>query len=399
MTINRIHIAFLTFLVWLTYSPQLLKAQQYEFDFYGEQINLTIDSSFNKPFCDSLSNENIRRFYQELNHSKNTDLINSLLKYKEKYKLNDWVYYQLIRQTAQRIAPKTQNYNRYTLYKWYLMSKSGFDMRLGLRDNQIILYVKSEDDISDLPFFNLNNDNYVCLNYHDYRDIFNYKEEYKLVDIDIPEASGRFSYKVTQLPEFRLDSYSEKEIGFNYHGKAYHFNLKINPSVNEIFKNYPIVDFETYFNIPLSTQTYQSLVPKLKEYLAKMSTQKGIDYLMQFTRYAFLYEDDRQVFGQEKRFSPEQTLINDASDCDDRAGLFFYLVKEIYNLPMIALRYPTHVTIAIQFEKPMGYSILYNGNYYTICEPTPQDRNLKIGQLSLKHQHEKYEVVYNYQPY
>jgi hypothetical protein len=357
-----------------------------------------VDKSFNQPFDDSLNSDNIQRFYQALNQSKNIELIDSLLIYKEKYHLNDWVYYQLIRSIAQKISPKTENYARYTLYKWFLMSKSGFDMRLGLRNDQIILYVKSKDDISDLPFFNLNNDNYICLNFHDYSTIFNYNEPYKLVEINIPQATNRFSYKVTRLPEFKPDSYQEKEIGFKYHGKAYHFNLKINSGVNEIFKNYPIVDFETYFNIPLSDQTYQSLVPKLKEYIAKMPTKKGIDYLMQFTRYAFLYEDDRQIFGQEKRFSPEQTLINNASDCDDRAGLFFYLVKEIYNLPMIALRYPTHVTIAVQFEEPIGQSILYNGNYYTVCEPTPQDNNLKIGQLSLKHRNEKYEVVYNYLP-
>lgn len=398
MYIKGYYIAFLTILCWLTYNPQLVRAQHYNFDFYGEAISLVVDKSFNRPFDDSLNSDNIQRFYQVLNQSKNTELIDSLLRYKEKYHLNDWVYYQLIRSIAQKIAPKTENYARYTLYKWFLMGKSGFDMRLGLRDNQIILYVKSKDDISDLPFFNLNNDNYICLNYHDYRTIFNYSEPYKLVEIDIPEAINRFSYKVTRLPEFKPDSYSEKEIGFKYHGKAYHFNLKVNSEVNEIFRNYPIVDFETYFNIPLSTQTYQSLVPRLKEYIAKMPTKKGIDYLMQFTRYAFLYEDDHEIFGQEKRFPPEQTLLNNASDCDDRAALFFYLVKEIYNLPMIALRYPTHVTIAVQFEKPVGQSILYNGNYYTICEPTPQDKNLKVGQLSLKHQNEKYEVVYNYLP-
>ncbi|MBB2952516.1 hypothetical protein FHR29_003248 [Sphingobacterium sp. JUb56] len=126
--------------------------------------------------------------------------------------------------------------------------------------------------------------------------------------------------------------------------------------MNDIFANYPIVDFETCFNIPLSKETYESIMPYLKQYTSKMPTKKGIDYLTQFTRYAFLYEDDREIYGAEKRFAPEQTLINDMSDCDDRAALFFYLVKEIYDLPMIALRYSTHVTLAAQFDKPIGQS-------------------------------------------
>lgn len=99
---------------------------------------------------------------------------------------------------------------------------------------------------------------------------------------------------------------------------------------------------------------------------------------MRFTRNAFLYEIDQQNFGKEKRLSLEQTLFNKYSDCDDRVALFFYLVKEIYNLPMIALLYPTHTTMAINFDKAIGNPIFYKGQNYYICEPTPQLYNLKI---------------------
>jgi hypothetical protein len=119
---------------------------------------------------------------------------------------------------------------------------------------------------------------------------------------------------------------------------------------------------------------------------------------MRFTRYAFLYEDDENNFGKEKRLSPEETLFARYSDCDDRAALFFYLVKEIYNLPMIALLYPTHITMAVQFDKPVGSPIIYKGKAYSLCEPTPQLEDLKIGQLSAKLKNKPYEVVYQYIP-
>ncbi|WP_286859129.1 MULTISPECIES: hypothetical protein [Sphingobacterium] len=399
MNIKGYYIAFLTILCWLTYSLQPVRAQRHNFDFYDGKVSIDVSPSFNIPFDDSLTGARVQEFYQAADQTEYRNLVNSLLDYKDKQHLNDWVYYQLVRRTAQQIAPKAENYARYTLYKWFLMCKSGYDARLGILENQIILYIKSKDDISDLPFFNLDNDNYVCLNYHDYINVFNYQEKYKLVDIKIPEAKNSFSYKLTKLPDFKPDNYKDKEIGFKYNGKAYHFKLKVNSDVNEIFKNYPIVDYETYFNIPLSKETYESIIPFLKLNTAKMSIKKGVDYLMQFTRYSFLYEDDREIYGKERRFPPEQTLINDISDCDDRAALFFYLVKEIYDLPMIALRYPTHLTLAIQFDKPVGKSILYNGNYYTLCEPTPQEKKLKIGEQSLKHQGENYQVVYHYKPH
>lgn len=373
-------------------------AQEYKVDFYNAPFIFSLDSTFIINVPSEISENNVLDFYKKIESSHDSMVVNSLLAYKKKYNLNDWIYYQLVRQTAQKISPKQDNYSRYTLYKWYLMCKSGYDARLGLRDNQIIFYIKSNDDISDLPFFHLNSDNYICLNYHDYKLIFNYQETYQIVDVKIPEAKNSFSYKVTRLPDFKPDNYIDKDIGFKYNGKGYHFKLKVNTEVNDIFANYPIVDYETYFNIPLSQETYESIIPFLKRYTAKMPIKKGVDYLMQFTRYAFLYEDDREIHGMEKRFAPEQTLINDMSDCDDRAALFFYLIKEIYDLPMIALRYPTHVTLAVQFEKPIGQSILYNGNYYTLCEPTPQSTKLGIGELSLTHQQQKYEVVYHYEP-
>jgi hypothetical protein len=119
---------------------------------------------------------------------------------------------------------------------------------------------------------------------------------------------------------------------------------------------------------------------------------------MRFTRYAFLYQNDENNFGKEKRLSPEQTLFSKYSDCDDRAALFFYLVKEIYNLPMIALLYPTHISMAVQFDKAQGQSIIYKGQKYSVCEPTPQEQDLRIGQIAENLQKVNYEVVYQYSP-
>ena len=378
--------------------PDSAKAQQYALDFYEGTFNFSADSTLNINFADSLSKQSIAKFYTQLSAGNYDELIQSLNNYKETHHLNDWLYYQLIRKTAEQLSPKAVNYNRYTLYKWFLMVKSGYDAKLAIGNSQIIFYVRNDEDISDIPFFMIDQKKYMCLNYHDYGKLFQKENAYIPVDIKIAEAKNAFSYKVTRMPDFKPENYYQKQITFNYKHKAYHFDVKVTDEVSNIFKNYPVVNFESYFNIPLSKATYASLIPILKENIKKMSTKKGVDYLMRFTRYAFLYEDDEQALGKEKRFSPEQTLLNNQSDCDDRAALFFYLVKEIYNLPMIALLYPTHITMAVQFDKPVGDAIYYNGKAYSICEPTPQKQNLKIGELAANLKHKTYEVVYAYEP-
>jgi hypothetical protein len=112
-----------------------------------------------------------------------------------------------------------------------------------------------------------------------------------------------------------------------------------------------------------------------------------------------LFKPDTEVFGAEKRLTPEQTLLYDYSDCEDRAALFFFLVKEIYNLPMLVLTYPKHVTVAVQFDKPYGKTIEYNGSLYSVCEPSPQKIDLRVGQSIPELRKQPYQVAYAYQPF
>lgn len=373
-------------------------AQRFSFDFYEGTFNTVADTSMIITQSLKLTDDDVHAFYARLNAANYQPLINDLLNYKEKHQLNDWLYYQLIRRTAQQISPKEQNYGNYTMYKWFLLSKSGYDARLALTGDKIIFYVYNNEDISDIPFFMVEGKKYMCLNIHDYPNTNLNQDPPIPVNISMSEAQKAFSYKVTKMPDFTPDSYFEKELQFTYKHKVYSFNIKLNPDVERIFANYPGVDFESYFNIPLSKETYGSLIPLLKKNTEKMSPIKGVDYLMHFTRYAFLYEDDNANFGKEKRLSPEETLFSKYSDCDDRAALFFYLVKEIYHLPMIALLYPTHISMAVQFDKPVGNTVVYKGKTYTFCEPTPQQQNLKIGQISAALKKVPFQVVYQYNP-
>lgn len=350
-------------------------------------------------YDNQLSEEAIQQFFLSISAEDYEPVINELLMYKKKYQLDDWLYYQLIRKTAQQISPKAANYYRYTLYKWFFLSRSGYDATLSIAGDKILFYVQSDENIYNIPSHTKNGKQYVCLNYHDYGGNIDFvKTRFSAVNIQMASAKKSFSYKVTHLPDFNAGDYTEKEIGFSYNETDYHFKIRLNPQVKTIFANYPVVDYESHFNIPMSNETYRSLIPLLKRQVKGMNERNGIDFLMRFTRYAFLFEADSRQFGNEKRLSPEQTLLYDQSDCEDRAALFFYLVKEIYDLPMIVLAFPEHVTIAVKFEKPVGTPIIYNGMKYSVCEPTPQQKDLAVGQLLPTLARTPYEIAYAYTP-
>jgi hypothetical protein len=368
------------------------------FDFYGDRVMFEFDPAHRVEFDEPLSSTAIQAFYRKILATPYRPVLEALASYRTLHKPDDWLYYQLIRKTAQQISPKAANYFRYTLYKWFFLVYSGYDAILSIGQDRLLFYVQSDENIYNIPFRIRDGRQYVCLNYHDYGFIDFEKERFDEISLTVPGDKKPFSYRVTQLPGFNPGDYVERDIIFNYNLTDYRFRLKLNPQVKTIFANYPVVDYEAYFNIPLSDLTYGSLIPSLRKAVKGMSTKNGVDYLMRFTRYAFLFKPDSENFGSEKRLTPEQTLLYENSDCDDRAALFFYLVREIYDLPMIVLAYPKHVTIAVQFDKPVGKPIIYNGERYTICEPTPQKEDLDIGQVLPELKKTAYEIVYAYQP-
>jgi hypothetical protein len=368
------------------------------YDFGADTVELPVDNSFRVPFPEQTTDEAVITFYNTIEKSNYAPAINALLAFKKKNNLDDWLYYQLIRKTAQQVSPKADNYYRYTLYKWFLLCKSGYDAIIRTGEDKMLFYVRSSENIYNIPFHMRDGVQFICLNYHDYGTIDFQSTYFKTIKLPVKEAVNEFSYKVTQLPDFNPSDYIEKDIQFTYRHNNYRFKVKLNPQIKTMFTNYPVMDYEAYFNIPLSRETYSSLIPILKKEIENKPVTKGVDFLMRFTRSAFVFEEDSLVFGKEKRFSPEQTLLYDQSDCEDRSALFFYLVKEIYNLPMIVLSYDKHITIAVHFDKRVGKPIIQNGTKYYVCEPTPQKKDLRIGQLIPALKKEVYEVVYEYKP-
>lgn len=373
--------------------------QTIHFEMFGDYFNMEIRDELKVPFDGPLTVARLTAFHEAISKADAGSLVEPLLAYRKQYNLNDWFYYQLVRKAAQQIAPKQENYYRYTLYKWFLMVRSGYDATLNIFQDQLLFYVFSNDAVYNIPIYTKDERQYVCLNIHDYiQGAGNFQETIEPVPLYEPLAKKPFTYRVTRLPEFPSSVLTEREVAFPYGNRDYHFRLKVNTQVQQIFTNYPVVEYETYFNIPLSKQTYISLLPLLRKQLKGKSVKNGVDYLMRFTRYAFMYEDDQSNFGKEKRMPPEETLLSVASDCDDRAALFFYLVKEIYDLPMIALVFQGHITVAVQFRKSYGKPVTYNGQKYTVCEPTPQPDDLSLGKLSPHIRNKPFQVVYAYEP-
>ncbi len=396
----RTPITILIYLFLLCALTQNTRAQSIttSVDFFGVSIQLPAyykTAAYNGPLTEST----VKAYITAMDAASLQPYLTALLQYKDQYHPDDWLYYQLVRKVAQYLSPKGENYHRYTFYKWWFLTRSGYGAKLLISGNYLLFYVQSDEAIYNIPYRIEEGKQYVCLNYHDYGTIDFEKQHFADVTPFTNGASKSFSYKVNRIPDFKPSDYAEKEVQFSHGMNQFSFRIKVNPQVKTLFTNYPVVDYNLQFNMPLSKTTYESLIPSLKKELKGLKQKDGVEFLMRFTRYAFLFKPDAEAFGGEKRLSPEQTLLYDYSDCEDRAALFFYLVKEIYNLPMLVLTYPQHVTVAVQFDKTYGKTVEYNGFRYSICEPSPQKIDLRVGQLLPELRNQTYQIAYAYKPF
>lgn len=330
--------------------------------------------------------------------ARGVGILTQMQSIRDELQLCDWLYYQLIRKVADRLAPKQADYYRYTTLKYHLLRASGYDPMLVLGENRILLYVRSQDPVYNLSYRMVDGRQYVCLNQHDYG--FQPGTGGPVLDVlrDKGSESRDFRYRIDRMPVFPETAYETLDLHFEYARRTQKVRIRVNPELKSIFANYPTTEYRNQFNIPVSHETAESLLSQMRDRLRNMDLRHGIGYLQQFTREAFPFARDTDVFGREKRLSPEETLLYANSDCEDRAALFFWLVREIYDRPMVVVSYEDHVTVAVDMGENRGYTIRYNGKDYTICEPTPQRVNLPPGRIIHGIHDRPSEISYAYEP-
>ncbi len=58
-------------------------------------------------------------------------------------------------------------------------------------------------------------------------------------------------------------------------------------------------------------------------------------------------------------------------DCEDRAILFSWLVRDLLGLDVALVYYPGHLAIAVRFnEDVQGDAMIINGQKFIVCDPT-----------------------------
>jgi hypothetical protein len=284
-------------------------------------------------------------------------------------KLNDWGYFKLISGAAAALYPGDSL--TADIVTWFLLVKSGYDVRAGYSADGRNMYIllPADNMIYDVLYF-------YFYSAGPYYYFFSKGSPAKNVGSfytysgDNPETGRNVTMRIPEVPKFREDL-AARTLNFMYRGEPYSIEVRIDQNLVSLGEEYPQTDLDIYFAAPVSMNTRHSLIGSLQILVDGRSETEAVNFLLRFVQTAFEYQTDQQQFGIEKPMFVEETLFYPYADCEDRSILFSYLVEEITGLDVIALDYPGHIATAVQFSKPVsGDSVSYNGKRYVICDPT-----------------------------
>jgi len=338
------------------------------FDFFGSVVAFNYDKKIKKAKFYPESQRGISNFFSILASSNYSVTLHEIENYRDTLKLNDWAVYLLVSKLAHRIY---QEPNEEKIYTWFLLNKLSYNVKIALSDSKsIYLLHYSKEIIYATPRYSFNGKYYYIVSKYNKQNIeriYTYAQDY-------PEAEKALDFTLKTLPSFQ-NTKRVKHISFSEYGKVYKASYHYNENLLDFMNTYPQVDYGVYFNAPMEEATYRDLAEDIKRYTDGKKMSEAMNIVLRFVQKAFKYERDNEQFGHEKVMFAEEALVFNASDCEDRAILFSYLIKKLFGVSVVGVKYSDHMSTALYIPLH-GDSIIYNRRRYVLADPTYVNANI-----------------------
>lgn len=375
-------ILLISFLVFSTLDIQAnpVSVQKVKVQYFSKALHMEYDPAMLKKNKYCTSQACIQKFYTKLDETNYEILLNKLLENRERLQLNDWFFYTLVQKTIDEIYPKKTSMYK-TNVVWFFMTKAGYDTRLYTAQNKYsFLYLKTIDDVYEMPFVKVNGDFYL-----DVTSVY-YKLKTKGMLMEMqkfqPGALNKklFSLRIKNYPSIPPMT-TNKKYTFTHDQKEVTLNLKVDTIANQLLSNYPFVKAINYIETPFTETTKKSFLKAINPHIKNLELEDQLSFFVSFSRKAFDYEDDYEIHNRDQPLTAEQTLVSEFSDYEDRVSLMYQIMKEATDLNFVLIQYPDEdiITVGVQLPEVFGKPFIHEGVNYTICDPTMPTNTGKLG--------------------
>jgi hypothetical protein len=344
--------------------------QSVAFTYFGTTDRVRYDKK-NGIHLNTVDENSVADAWLKLSEDKYTNLIHDCLEIRKNHKLCDWAYLIMLNDMAESIFGKGTNES--VLLMAYVYCQSGYQIRLCIDGQKLILLVGSRHHIFGLPYFTIDGSNF----YPFLRKGEDINERVQICSASFPQEKT-MSLLVPNAQEFAINYKEQRTIKSDRYPNVC-ATVKINKNLMSFYNTYPtsmldeniMTRWAMYANTPLAKDVKEQLYPQLRPTINGKSQLDAVNILLNWVQTGFEYEYDDKVWGGDRAFFAEESLNYPYCDCEDRSILFTRLVRDLLGLKCVLVYYPDHLAAAVCFtESVNGDYIQLNGQRYIVSDPT-----------------------------
>lgn len=353
--------------------------------FYGQMLRVGFSEKTHKFKLANIREEEIGKRWRTMSDGRMEGVINDFLQNRERFKMNDYIYVLSVTSVCDAYFGKECR-NESVLMQAFILTQTGYDVKVARKNSALVLLLNIAEKVYRTTYLTMGDKKYYVVNdrgedgvYYTYNDDFSSKSQPCSMQILEPFKVAVGKLSVERL--FVAERYPDLAV-----------NIAVDEELMRLYDNYPILDWELYANAPMSVRVAEKLFPLLESKIQNRTEEEAVDIILNFVQTAFKYKTDDEQFGYERPFFVDELFYYEYSDCEDRAILFSYLVRELLNLKVALLYYPNHLATAVKFPRGIeGDYIDIKGERYIICDPTYI--NARIGEAMPHFKRVKAKVV------
>ena len=331
--------------------------------FYGTMVSVGFPT--NETFkLAGLSEKQLAKSWKQLANEAYDITLSNVLAIRKNLALCDWGYVELLQAVSEKKYGKT---NEAVFMQAYLLSQSGYKIRMATDDNRLYLLVATQHNMLGISYFILDNTKFYALNC-DSKELSICKASF--------DQEKSLSLQLRQEQKLDTEMTAPRKLTSKYGVTA---QVAVNKNMIDFFNDYPsayigndiMTRWAVYANTPLDKSIKTTLYPTLKKSIEGLSERDAVNKILNFVQTAFVYEYDDKIWGSDRAFFAAETLHYPYADCEDRSILFSRLVRDILGLDVVLLYYPGHLATAVAFTQDVnGDYLTYKNRKYIICDPT-----------------------------
>ncbi|MDE6485854.1 MAG: hypothetical protein K2L14_10735 [Duncaniella sp.] len=331
------------------------------FRFYGDTYSVPFDKSL-RVILRNIDENSVADAWRRLSAPASVELVRKCVNLRDSMQLNGWGYIRLVEKIAD--AAFMGRKNESALMQMFILTQSGYKVRIARCDDRLLLLVPCDEIIYNLTYIPISGTHYYIT------DPKASSGGMHVYDKQFPKEK-MFSLEISRQPQLAYEAAQSRRFK-SAMNSAIDLDITVNKNLIDFFNDYPLSNhWNIYAKASLSDEVKSKLYPVLREAIEGKSKKSAANVLLHFVQTGFEYMTDGDQFGIERPMFPDESFYYPYNDCEDRAILFSVLVRELLGLDVVLLHYPGHLATAVRFDEPVGGNYFeIDGAKYTVCDPT-----------------------------